>query len=139
MLYCYHCFYYIIFKGTISVIYNHFKLYDFVNYTRSLIYSFLIRGGKPTPFFICFMAMLFCTMNGYVQSRYLLHYYSYSNQWFYDPRFLAGILIFLLGLAINIQSDATLRGLRKPNETVYKTPRGTTIINMAVNFHSYSI
>ena len=70
------------------------------------------------------MALLFTTMNGYVQSRYLLHYYSYNDQWFFDPRFLAGIVTFLLGLAINIQSDATLRSLRKPNETGYKIPKG---------------
>lgn len=73
------------------------------------------------------MAFVFCATNGYVQSRYLLHYYSYSNQWFSDPRFLAGVVLFLLGLAINIQSDATLRGLRKPNETGYKTPKGTPV------------
>ena len=91
---------------------------------RTFIYSFLIQGGKPTPLFIFLMALVFCTMNGYVQSRYLLHYYSYSNQWFFDPRFLIGVVVFLLGLAINVQSDATLRGLRKPNETGYKIPKG---------------
>lgn len=77
--------------------------------------------------------MLFCTMNGYVQSRYLLHYYSYSNQWFYDPRFLAGVMLFLFGLAVNIQSDAALRGLRKPNETGYKTPKGALPLHTAIN------
>jgi len=70
------------------------------------------------------MAMSFCTLNGYVQSRYLLHYYSYSDSWFNDPRFLAGVVIFLLGMAININSDAVLRGLRKPNEIGYKIPKG---------------
>lgn len=94
---------------------------------RSFIYPFIIQGGKPTPFIVFLMAFVFCATNGYVQSRYLLHYYSYSNQWFSDPRFLAGVVLFLLGLAINIRSDATLRGLRKPNETGYKTPKGTPV------------
>ena len=98
---------------------------------RVFIYSFLIHGGKPSPVIIVFMAFLFCAMNGYVQSRYLLQYYTYSDYWFFDPRFFIGIVMFLLGLAINIQSDAILRGLRKPNETGYKTPRGINLLDMS--------
>lgn len=105
--------------------YNSFTKLMFIVYDyRTFIYSFLIQGGKPTPFIIFLMAMSFCTLNGYMQSRYLLHYYAYSDSWFYDPRFLAGVVIFLLGMAINIQSDAILRGLRRQNETGYKIPRG---------------
>jgi len=70
------------------------------------------------------VSLIFCAINGYMQSRYLLHYYSYSDQWFYDPRFMIGIVMFLSGMAINIHSDAVLRGLRKSNETGYKIPKG---------------
>ena len=83
-----------------------------------------MKGSKPVPVVVFLMAMSFCTLNGYMQSRYLLHYYSYSNQWFYDPRLLIGIIMFLVGMAINIHSDAVLRNLRKPNETGYKIPKG---------------
>ena len=105
---------------------------------RVFIYSFLIQGGKATPFVVFFMAFLFCAMNGYVQSRYLLQYYTYNDYWFFDPRFLIGIVVFLLGLAINIQSDAILRGLRKPHEIGYKTPRGILSLDVyQVNIHCY--
>jgi len=83
-----------------------------------------MRGSKPVPVSVFLMAMMFCTINGYMQSRSLLHYYSYSDQWFYDPRPLIGIVLFLFGLTINIHSDIILRNLRKPNETGYKIPKG---------------
>ncbi|XP_024906268.1 3-oxo-5-alpha-steroid 4-dehydrogenase 1 isoform X3 [Pteropus alecto] len=57
---------------------------------RSLIFPFLIRGGKPTSWYVCVMAFVFCTYNGYLQSRYLSHYAVYADDWVTDPRFLAG-------------------------------------------------
>ncbi|XP_058162474.1 3-oxo-5-alpha-steroid 4-dehydrogenase 1 isoform X2 [Dasypus novemcinctus] len=57
---------------------------------RSLIYPFLIRGGKPTPFFTWIFACIFCTYNGYLQSKYLSQYAVYDEDWVTDPRFLTG-------------------------------------------------
>lgn len=37
----------------------------------------------------------------------------------------AGLLLFVLGMSINIHSDHILRNLRKPGETVYRIPHGT--------------
>jgi len=71
---------------------------------------------------------MFTSINGVIQGRYLTEYLAYSDWWFIDPRFLVGQLVFLLGMAGNIHSDAILRGLRKPGETGYKIPRG--IINL---------
>ena len=39
-------------------------------------------------------------------------------------RFVLGCACFLLGLALNVHSDAILRNLRRPGETGYKIPRG---------------
>ncbi len=38
-----------------------------------------------------------------------------------------GLNLFFVGMAINIHSDDILRNLRKPGETGYKIPRGTTV------------
>lgn len=38
--------------------------------------------------------------------------------------FLLGLLLFYIGMAINIHSDNILRNLRKPGEVVYKIPTG---------------
>ncbi|XP_036752633.2 3-oxo-5-alpha-steroid 4-dehydrogenase 1 isoform X2 [Manis pentadactyla] len=96
-----------------------------VHYTqRSLIFPFLIRGGKPTPVRTCIVAFTFCTYNGYLQSRYLSQCAVYADDWVTDPRFLAGFVLWLIGTLINIHSDHILRNLRKPGETGYKIPRG---------------
>ena len=71
---------------------------------------------------LCGMAL--CAVNGYLQGRYLTNYAHYDTAWFYDPRFLIGHLLFLVGMAINIYSDSLLRSLRSPGETGYKIPYG---------------
>ncbi|XP_037386116.1 3-oxo-5-alpha-steroid 4-dehydrogenase 1 [Talpa occidentalis] len=91
---------------------------------RCLVYPLLIRGGKPSPLYLCLVAFLFCTCNGYLQSRYLSRYAVYADDWVTDPRFLAGSALWLAGMLINIHSDHILRCLRKPGETGYRIPRG---------------
>ncbi|XP_036600363.1 3-oxo-5-alpha-steroid 4-dehydrogenase 1 [Trichosurus vulpecula] len=91
---------------------------------RSLIFPFLIRGGKPVPITIVLFAFTFCTFNGYLQSQYLSNYAVYSDNWVKDPRFVTGCAIWLIGMLINVYSDNILRNLRKPGETGYKIPRG---------------
>ncbi|XP_027724778.1 3-oxo-5-alpha-steroid 4-dehydrogenase 1 [Vombatus ursinus] len=91
---------------------------------RSLIFPFLIRGGKPVPILVFLSAFMFCTLNGYLQSQYLSNYAVYSENWVKDPRFITGCAMWLLGMLINIYSDNILRNLRKPGETGYKIPRG---------------
>ena len=40
------------------------------------------------------------------------------------PLSCLGLLLFLLGMAINMHSDSVLRGLRAPGETGYRIPYG---------------
>jgi len=47
-----------------------------------------------------------------------------STDWFTDPRFIIGIVVFAAGYMINHQSDAILLRLRKPGESGYKIPQG---------------
>ena len=94
---------------------------------RTFIYSYLIRGGKPTPVGICLLAFTFCSVNGYIQVR-SIQSSQYPDDWLSKPIALIGITLFFLGLAINIHSDHILRNLRKPGETGYKIPRGQCIL-----------
>ena len=90
------------------------------------IYSLLVKGNR-TPIVPVVSAFFFCVVNSYMQGRYLTHFIHYDTSWFFDPRFLVGQVIFLLGMALNIHADSTLRGLRKPGETGYKIPYGKPI------------
>uniref|UniRef100_A0A674I5K4 Steroid 5 alpha-reductase 1 n=1 Tax=Terrapene triunguis TaxID=2587831 RepID=A0A674I5K4_9SAUR len=91
---------------------------------QALIFSFLIRGGKPTPFITFALALIFCVYNGYLQGRSLSNYAEYPSGWLKGPCFIVGFAGWLSGMTINIYSDHILRNLRKPGETGYKIPRG---------------
>ncbi|CAL8259996.1 unnamed protein product [Merluccius merluccius] len=91
---------------------------------RSLIYPFLIRGGKPTPVVSFALAFVFCVYNGYMQIRYLSHYAEYPTGWVTHPCFITGSALWLVGWLVNVHSDHILRTLRKPGETGYQIPRG---------------
>ncbi|XP_043921341.1 3-oxo-5-alpha-steroid 4-dehydrogenase 1 isoform X3 [Protopterus annectens] len=95
---------------------------------RALIYPFLIRGGKATPFIPFILAFIFCMYNGYLQGRYLSQYGIYPEDWITDPRFIVGFVLWLAGLLLNLHSDHVLRTLRKPGEMGYKIPRVCTKI-----------
>lgn len=91
---------------------------------RTLVYPFLIRGGKPTPFVSFAIAFMFCVYNGYMQGRYLSHFAVYPSDWIRHPCFITGFSLWLTGILINVHSDHILRNLRKPGETGYKIPKG---------------
>ncbi|TKR61403.1 hypothetical protein L596_028513 [Steinernema carpocapsae] len=91
---------------------------------RTLIYPFLIKGGKPSPIHVVFMAFSFCAFNGYLQGFYHAKYASYDKNHLGSFASLTGLALFFVGMFINIHSDHILRNLRKPGETGYKIPRG---------------
>jgi 3-oxo-5-alpha-steroid 4-dehydrogenase 1 len=101
-----------------------------LHYTnRTFVFPLRIRGGKPTPFGIMMMAFSFCLWNGYIQGRSLtLPVNSPSEalalQDVLAPRFVVGLMLFFIGMNINMHADNVLRNLRKPGETGYKIPRG---------------
>ncbi|XP_063779007.1 3-oxo-5-alpha-steroid 4-dehydrogenase 1 [Pseudophryne corroboree] len=91
---------------------------------RTLVFPFLIRGGKPTPLTSFVLALIFCCYNGYLQNSYLCRHAAFPSGWTRDLRFITGITLFLCGMFINVYSDHILRNLRKQGETGYKIPRG---------------
>nr|XP_010305618.1 PREDICTED: 3-oxo-5-alpha-steroid 4-dehydrogenase 2 [Balearica regulorum gibbericeps] len=90
---------------------------------RTFIYPFFTRG-RPFPLQLLFFGTLFCIYNGFLQGYYLIYCAEYPNDWCTDIRFTSGLLLFLLGMGINIHSDLLLRQLRKPGEVIYKIPQG---------------
>lgn len=90
---------------------------------RTFFYAISIREGKPTPFIFHLLAFLFCTLNGYMQSRSILGFRGPLPH-FLDPVFVFGIALFCVGMFINIQSDSILRGLRADGSRNYKIPYG---------------
>lgn len=92
---------------------------------RTFIFPFRIRdSGKRMPLVIALIAVLFNTLNAYLNARWISALAHYPPAWLRDPRLLVGGAIFFAGWAANHHSDAILLHLRKPGETGYKIPRG---------------
>lgn len=92
---------------------------------RAFIYPFSIRGRKSMPVSVICFALLYNSINPYIQARWiytLAPTTSYTKEWLTDIRFITGILMFFIGYAINRRADHHLRNLRKPGETDYRVP-----------------
>ncbi|MHB8105327.1 MAG: DUF1295 domain-containing protein, partial [Dehalococcoidales bacterium] len=89
---------------------------------RAFIYPFSLRGAaRRMPLSIISFGFFFNLMNGYLNGRYIFHFSGgYANSWLADPRFIVGVILFILGYVINRQADQALRALRKPGESGYK-------------------
>lgn len=102
-----------------------FGLYAFHYINRTFIFPLRLRTkGKQMPVTIVLMALCFNFMNGFINGYFLGWVADYTISWFTDPRFIAGIIMFVGGLVINWQADHILIHLRKPGETGYKIPKG---------------
>ncbi len=88
---------------------------------RAFFYPLHRRGGdKPMPVLIVALGFIFNGVNSYLNGRYIFTLSpGYPDNWLSDPRFIAGILLFILGFIINRQADFTLHNLRKDGETGY--------------------
>uniref|UniRef100_A0A914KPD9 Steroid 5-alpha reductase C-terminal domain-containing protein n=1 Tax=Meloidogyne incognita TaxID=6306 RepID=A0A914KPD9_MELIC len=90
----------------------------------SLIYPWLIRGGKPTPIHLFLLGFIFATWNGYIQGCFHVKYANYGKGYFWTFGSLFGTFLFLSGMFINLRADFILRTLRRPGEKCYKIPHG---------------
>jgi 3-oxo-5-alpha-steroid 4-dehydrogenase 1 len=91
---------------------------------RAFIFPFRIENTKKRmPLVIMAMGFAFTATNSYLNGRWLF-ISAPSPVSIIEPRFIAGVLVFLVGFAINQHSDWILLHLRKPGETGYKIPRG---------------
>lgn len=98
-----------------------------VHYTnRTVVYPLRSRmAGTTMPLSVMLMAIAFNSVNASVNGWALFHAdRTWGAAWLGDPRFVAGAVVFLTGMAINLHADGVLRALRKPGETSYRIPLG---------------
>lgn len=92
---------------------------------RSIIFPLRLRTvGKRMPLVIVLSAVGFNLMNGFLLGYCFAHFVDYGPDWWTDPRFLGGQVLFWSGLVINWRADNTLIGLRKPGASGYSIPQG---------------
>lgn len=93
---------------------------------RSLIYPFRIPNGKKRmPLTIPLLGFIFNTGNAFINGAYLFEFSEgYPSSWLIQPRTVIGILVFLMGFAINLWSDRRLLSLRPKAGDDYQIPQG---------------
>ena len=96
-------------------------------FQRSFIFPLLIRGNSKMPLSIVAMGVLFNAINTYLIAGWLFKYAPdgyYTARWLCSPQFIAGAVVFFVGMGINIHSDHVIRSLRKPGDTGHHIPLG---------------
>ena len=104
-----------------------FLLFNLHYCQRTFVFPLLIRGRDEMPWSIISFGMLFNTANAVMQGTWIFFLApdaQYTPAWLTTPQFLIGVTIFLIGFAINLQSDHIIRNLRSPGDTKFHIPRG---------------
>lgn len=102
-------------------------IFEIHYFQRAFIFPSRIKGKSKMPFSIIAMGMVFNTLNAIMQGGWLFYVSPdnyYGPGWLTSPQFVVGTLIFIAGMAINIQSDNIIRNLRKPGDTRHYLPKG---------------
>lgn len=104
-----------------------FALFQLHYLHRAFIFPLLIKGEGKMPLSIILMGVTFNTLNALMQGGWIFYISPddlYAPSWLASPQFIAGTLIFIAGMLINIDSDSRIRSLRKPGDSRHYLPRG---------------
>ena len=102
-------------------------LFELHYFHRAFVFPWLMRGRSKMPLSIIGTAVLFNTLNAYMQGGWLFYVSPvdyYSADWLTSLPFLVGTALFLFGMGVNVHSDRIIRNLRKPGDTAHYLPRG---------------
>ena len=103
-----------------------FMLLWSAHYTnRSFVYPFRCKiGAKKMPLLIAMLSVAFNGVNASINGIWLFELApEYGTDWLLDPRFIIGLVGFLVGMTINIRSDNLLLKLREDGDG-YSIPHG---------------
>ena len=105
-----------------------FLLFQLHYLQRSFVFPFLMRGKSRMPVAVMVMGIVFNVLNGLMQGGGLFWFggnvpVEMGAGYLLTPRALAGLLLFAVGMGINLHSDHVVRSLRKPGDTAHYLPR----------------
>lgn len=96
-------------------------------FQRSFVFPLLMKGKSRMPIAIMAMGIVFNLLNGMMQAGGIFFFPSegmYADGWAYflRPWAIPGVLLFFLGMGINLHSDHVIRHLRQPGDTKHYLP-----------------
>ena len=89
---------------------------------RSIIYPLRQKNPAKMPLSIALFAFLFNVVNGFVNGYFLGSIKSYPIDYLSNWNFILGVILFLIGMRINMHSDTILLNLRSKNKG-YQIPQ----------------
>lgn len=90
---------------------------------RAILYPLRARLDKSMPVSVFLFSFSWTLYNGIVVGKYLGHFATYGNDWATNKCFVVGVVLFFLGMGINVNSDEVLRNLRRPGDSNYYIPQ----------------
>lgn len=104
-------------------------LFQLHYFQRSFIFPLLMQGRSRMPLSVMAMGVVFNLINGVMQAGGI---YFFPREGLYDagwayllrPNAVCGLLLFILGMGVNLHSDHVIRHLRQPGDTRHYLPTG---------------
>ncbi|MBO7068211.1 MAG: DUF1295 domain-containing protein [Bacteroidaceae bacterium] len=97
-------------------------------FQRSFIFPLLMSGHSKMPVSIMLSGVTFNVINGIIQggALYWFPQEAYQEGWNYftHANTIVGVIVFFVGMTINLHSDHVIRNLRKPGDTRHYLPQG---------------
>jgi protein-S-isoprenylcysteine O-methyltransferase Ste14 len=114
-----------IYRASIGYGWVFLIIWEFHYLYRTFIFPARMHHGRKTfPLSMAVSAVFFNVLNGFVNGAYLFRIRPVVDpSWFGDPRFLAGLAVFLLGFAVHFDSDRRIQA-QKPGPGRYIIPQG---------------
>ena len=82
-----------------------------------------IPNGSKIPIPVIASAIFFNIINGFINGFYLGNLATFGDQYIFSLKFIMGMLIFIIGLIINLHSDEILIQIKK-KKAGYQIPEG---------------
>ena len=100
-------------------------LFELHYFQRAFVFPLMLKGHSRMPLAIVLMGMLFNSLNALMQGGWLFRLAPadrYTLEWLGTPQFIAGTVLFLAGMAVNLHSDHVVRQLRRPGDSRHYLP-----------------
>lgn len=93
---------------------------------RSFIFPLLMRGRGTMPVSIMLMGVTFNAVNGMLIGTSLFAFppagYALGASYLLRPAVVVGMVLFVVGMGVNLHSDHVIRSLRRPGDTAHYLP-----------------
>ena len=100
-------------------------LYCLHYFNRSFVWPLRAQNNsKKMPVNVMASAFSFNLINVFFQGTWIFVLVDYSNEWILSFYFAIGIIIFFIGMAVNVIADEIMISLKKKNNGQYSIPNG---------------